>query len=404
MTRSTFAVFTAVLIVLVASGGAAAGPQPAVAQTDETVDCTYPVTVTDATGQAVTVEDEPESVVALAPSAAQVLWAVGAREKVVGMPVGYTTAYLNGSANRTNVLNQELQPVIETVVDLEPDLVLAPNVISEDTVGTLREKGLTVVRLEKADSIDDVTAKTRLIGRLVGSYDRAAKVSARTEATVNAIANATGGESNPTVYYAMGGGYTAGPDTFIGDVLAAAGAENVAAAANVSGYGVISEEVVATEDPDWIVTTGPGLLRKSAAINSTTAVKQDQIVRVNGNFISQPGPYVTRPLTTLAGTFHPETAGSLSIDPGSVSVPSCAAVSDGTTGTSGGTTAADGGPTTDATTASDGSLTVTITDDANVTGPDSATTETTSQGNAPGFGTVAALVALAASALLARRR
>lgn len=410
MRRTQFTAVSMLVLVVLSGGIAAATPsQPAVAQADTTVDCTYPVTVTDATGESVTVEDEPTDVVVLAPSAAQVMWEIGAKEKVVGMPVNRFTSYLNGSESRTDVVNEQGQPVAETIVDLDPDLVLAPNIIQNETVQNLRSKGLTVFRFESADSIADLTSKTRLVGQLVGTYEQAATVSARTEATVDAIATATDGESNPTVYYPMFGGYTAGPNTFQGDVIASAGGENIAAAANISGHSVISEEVVAAEDPDWIVLSNQGTLPSSAAINSTTAVENDQIVRVNGNYFSQPGPRVIQPLTTLAGTFHPESTGSLSIDPGSVSVPSCVSdVSTETTPEDGSTGEATSTPedgSTGEATSTDETLTVTITD-ANVTGPDQTTdttAQTTTSGDGPGFGVLTALLALVAAGLLARR-
>lgn len=390
MTRTRLAVLAVLLVVVGATGGVA-GSTPVVSAA-ETTDCTFPLSGTDATGANVTVAEEPDSVVALAPSGAQVLWAVGAQQKVVGMPMSYTE-YLEGSRNRTEVLTESFQPDIETVVSLEPDLVLAPNVVVNETVENLRSKGLTVFRFAQADSIADVTEKTRLTGRLVGHYEQAATVSQTTTATVNAIRQATTNRTDPSVYYALGGGYTAGASTFIGDVIDAAGGDNIADAANISTYGVISEEVVAAENPEWIVMPGERQLRKSAAINATTAVQEGNILRVDANFISQPGPRVTQPLTTMAGTFHPETAGDLAVDPNSVSVPSCASdmgMSDNET-------------TTENDSMTDGDEMTQTVQITTATMNDTDGDTTTATGDGPGFGVVAALVALVAAALLARR-
>ncbi|MEF8975214.1 MAG: PGF-CTERM-anchored ABC transporter substrate-binding protein [Halapricum sp.] len=389
MTRSKLAIVLTALIVVVSSGAVAAGgvatgshdavaqfDGEAAAQTGSTVDCSYPVEVTDATGETVTIEEEPERVVALGASTAQTMWSIGAQEKVVGMPVDYTTAYLNGSENRTNVIGSNLQPITENVIGLEPDLVLAANIIDNESVENLRSQGLTVVRFEGASSTADVTAKTRLTGRLVGACEAAIEVSDTTNATVERIAEATEGSENPSVYYAMGGGYTAGPDTFIGDVIATAGGDNIATAADISEYDVISEEIIAAEDPEWIVMPEGRSLRQSEAINSTTAVENDQIVTVNANYMSQPGPRVTQPLTQLAETFHPEITEEASTE-----------------------TDSDETATGTVETTADATDTATETD-TNATGP-----ETTDTGNGfgPGFGPVAALVALMAGSLLFRR-
>ena len=81
----------------------AAATGPATADLAAQANCSFPTTATDATGTEVTVEGEPEEVVALGASTAQTLWEIGAREKVTGMPVDSTTASLAGSENRTGI-------------------------------------------------------------------------------------------------------------------------------------------------------------------------------------------------------------------------------------------------------------------------------------------------------------
>jgi len=370
MTRSRLAVVATALLLVVSTGAVGAvAPTQSVESVDgaqahgasiapemdhgqvlqaQQSSCSFPVEVTDATGETVTVEEEPDRVVALGASVAQTMWAIDAESTVVGLPTGYTTAYLNGSQNRTNVLGTNQNPIVENIVDLDPDVVLAANVIDEDDVETLRENGLKVVSFEEAGSLDDVVEKTRLTGELVGSCEDADAVADEMESTIESVREDASEGENPTVYYAMGGGWTAGPDTFIGDVIATVGGDNVAAAADIQTYGEISEEVIAQENPDWIVMPEGRQLRTSAAINATTAVRNDQIIKVNANFISQPGPRVTEPLGTLSAAFSPGSE-----------------TENDTTDTSGTTEAGDG--------------------------------------FGPGFGPVAALVAIVSAGLLARR-
>lgn len=304
--RKTLVIALVVLASIVAvPGSAAVGSGPDAAQTQGGVDCEFPVSATDATGTEVTVEEEPERVVVLAPSAAQVMWEIGAQEKVVGMPVNQYTAYLERSESKTNVVDAELQPVNEKVVGLEPDLVLAPNIIQNDTVESLRDAGLTVYRFEDAKSFEDVTAKTELTGRLVGEFESAARVAAETRGTVRAVEDAVEGQERPRVYYPLGGGFTAGSNTFIDDIITSAGAENIAAEP-IDGYAPISAEVVADSDPEWLVIQEGFPVPANEGVNGTTAVRENQIVRVNPNYINQAGPRTTGVLRTLAQQFHPE--------------------------------------------------------------------------------------------------
>ncbi|CCQ34378.1 Cobalamin-binding protein [Halorhabdus tiamatea SARL4B] len=405
MSRTIAGLFAVLLVV---GGVAGVAVSPAVggpAATETTVDCSFPITVTDASGANVTVSEEPQRVVTLAPSASQVVWELGAEDRVVGMPVNPYTSYLNGSSEKTNVVDEEGQPQVETIIGLEPDLVLAPNVISPDAVGQLRDAGVTVYRFESASSIGDVVEKTRLTGRLLGTDETAMEVSARTRATVEAYRNATASQERPTVYYAMGGGFTAGPGTFIGDVIDAAGGDNVALAANISTYDTINTEILVEEDPDWIVVSGESPIPSDPALSNTTAIREKQTVRVDANFISQPGPRVTQPLRTLATTFHPEAAADVTVDPATVSAPICAAdATEPTTTESVAEPTTE--PTTETTTASPTETTAepttidTVTLDTNQT--TGSTTETTTA-TGPGFGVVTAIVALLGSGLFVRR-
>jgi len=238
MRRTLVALVALALLVPAAMGGATAsgGAQPAtvgdapVAQQGG-VDCEYPVEVTDATGQTVTVAEEPDRAVALQASAAQTVWEVGAEETVVGMPVRPYTAYLNGSTERTDVLAEDGSVNQEQVVALEPDLVLAPNALlaPDETVQSLRDAGLTVYHFRQANSLEYVYEKTRTTGLLVGEYDAASRRAAEMEATVETIRDAVADEENPEVLYLLGpSGFAAGENTFIGELLAAAGGNNIA--------------------------------------------------------------------------------------------------------------------------------------------------------------------------------
>ena len=386
-------------VLLVVGGVAGVAVSPAVggpAATETTVDCSFPITVTDANGANVTVNEEPQRVVTLAPSASQVVWELGVQDRVVGMPVNPYTSYLNGSSEKTNVVGKEGQPQVETIIRQEPDLVLAPNIIDPEAVEQLRDAGVTVYRFEGASSIGDVVEKTRLVGRLLGTYETARDVSARTQATAEAYRNATAETERPTVYYAMGGGYTVGPETFIGDVIDAAGGENVAAAANISTYDVISTEVIVEENPDWIVVPDGRPVPSSPALNETTAIQENQIVRVDANFISQPGPRVTQPLETLATAFHPGAAADVTVNASTVSAPICGA-------NAATPTATDSVSETTPESNAESTTVETVTFETNQTmGTTTEATPTTASG--PGFGIVAAIVALFSSGLLVRRR
>lgn len=267
--------------------------------------CTFPVTATDATGTEVTVEEAPQRVVVLQASAAQVMWEIGAKQKVVGMPVKSYTTYLEGSEQREDVLTAKGSVKRETVVGLQPDLVLAPNVVPNETVRQLRNDGLTVYKTDFGKSLEDIYAKTELFGQMTGNCEEANQTVSQMKDRIQTVRQAVGGEERPRVLYEFYN-FTAGNGTFVHEIIETAGGDNIAANANISGYPRISEEVVAERDPQWIVHPSDAPLPSGEPYESTTAFEQNQTLKVNANYMNQPGPRVVVPMTKLAKAFHPE--------------------------------------------------------------------------------------------------
>ncbi|SIQ96928.1 iron complex transport system substrate-binding protein [Haladaptatus litoreus] len=356
---------SAMLVVATLFGGIAVGPV-GVAGAQET--CSFPVTETDATGTEVTIEEEPERIVTLSPSAAQTMWEIGGQEKVVG--VTKFSTYLDGANAKANVSGAGMTTVVpEKVVAQNPDLVLAPNVIPDQTVQTLRDAGLTVYKFEESESIEDIYAKTELTGQLTGECDGAAETVSWMKDRVNTVEQAVSGEDSPKVLYVMSGGFTAGEGTFINKIIETAGGTNIAAEADISGYKQISNEVVVQQQPDWFIVSAG--MEVPNAYSETPAAQQNQTISLDSNYASQPAPRIVHPITKLAKTFHPEAYEQANL-------------------------------TTTTTEMGDDTRETTTTTDSQ----DGATGETTTEsGGQPGFGGVGAVVAgaLAVVTLLARR-
>lgn len=363
-----------------ALGAAGATTTTDVSQASESLatqeDCAFPVTVTDGTGAEVTVEERPERVVVAGGSVPQVVWELGQQDRVVGMPVTFYTAYLEGSEERTNVVNQDGSLKQEEVVSLDPDVVLLPNIYSNETVQSLRNAGLTVYRAEFPSGFEGIRDRIRTYGRLLGSCERAGEVLTEFDEGVEAVrADAEGRDSPRVLYYSAN--FTVGSGTFVHEIMTTAGGTNVAAEAGVSGFRQVNLEMVAERDPEVVVVPAGSDLPTGEPWNSTTAYREGNIVRVDDNYVSQPGPRVVRALETMNEAFG-------------------AAVETSTpTGT--GTAAA----TTTATATPSATATATMAED-DATAQQTPAADSGQDG--AGFGLGAALVALAAGALLVTRR
>lgn len=280
---------------------AALAPATSLAQSDGS--CSFPLQRTDASGETVRVAENPERVVTLNPSAAQTMAEIGAWDRMVGATKH--AANLQGFRDIENVSGAGETINNEEVVGLEPDLVLAPNTVQNDTVRALRSANVTIYRFRQAQSIDDVTGKIRVIGQLTGECQGAADTIEWMQQRLAVVDEATAAADRPTAVYVFFG-YSAGDGTFINGLIERAGATN-GAAASIDGYQQLSEEVLLEVDPDWLIlNTDWTDLPDTAGYNRISAVQEDQIVVVNTNHLNRPGPRVVYAVETMAKAFHPD--------------------------------------------------------------------------------------------------
>jgi iron complex transport system substrate-binding protein len=321
-------VHAAVVLVVVVSG--AAGPAfaatpvaeqpravmgptaPQVNQNQTTANgCTFPFSETDSTeeGANVTVDAPPERVVTLGASAAQTMWEIeGARDKVVA----YTTfaSYLDGINDSRTLLtyddNQRLtNSSLDTVVDLDPDVVIAANIIDKKDVQALRERGVTVYRFRTATDVEFVYQKTRLTGRLVGECDAADERTAELRAQVKTIRRATADVREKRVFNPGFGGVTPGRNTFVDEIITVAGGENLGRlAGDGTGYNAYDSERIAAADPEWV--TGAGFVSTPSGLAETTASRENQTIVLNSNHVFQPAPRIVVAMVTMVRALHPE--------------------------------------------------------------------------------------------------
>lgn len=313
MNRRVPIILTAILVVATIAPAASAA---ATSTTDtQELECSFPIEKTDASGYDVTVKEEPERIVTLNPSAAQTMWEIGGREKVVG--VSQFAGFLDGADSREVVTSGFPSSVnVEKVIKLNPDLVLAPNTIKTETVTQLRDAGVTVYRFSMAASIEDIYQKTDTIGQLTGECSGADSTVTNMRDNVQTVEAAVEGEERPSVFYDMGNRYTAGPNTFIGGIISKAGGHNIVADASTSqAYPQLSAEFIVEQDPDFLVVNAQpealdddpkSHIPEDSVLRETTAFKQGNIVVVDTNHISQPAPRVVEPMVQMTQAFHPE--------------------------------------------------------------------------------------------------
>jgi iron complex transport system substrate-binding protein len=250
--------------------------------------------------------------VALAPSAAEILFALGAGDRVVAVPD--LAADLPGAAGK--VRTGGFVPDLERVVALRPDLVIASRDGTDRAAyEKLKSLGLPVLATG-ARSLSGVLDDIRRVGEAIGEGGAArrlvASLSTRIEAAEKLAASRKGEWPRVLVVIWPDPPVVAGPATFIGDLLVRARLSNVVPE-KAGEWPRVSFETLAAWNPDLIVR--PETPENDAAFTRAfssdgrwrlvPAVRDRRVAAIPGSFLERPGPRLVDALERLAALSIP---------------------------------------------------------------------------------------------------
>jgi len=267
--------------------------------------------VTDGTGRQVTVPVKIQRIVSLAPNLTEIVYALGLEDKLAG---DTTYCDMPAAAKEKPHVGAPVNPSLEAIVALHPDLVLATAINRWETVDELTRLGIAVYSTEPR-TVRDMLQSIELLGNLMGVHEQGAALVAKLQMTLDDLQ--THLRERPLVHVLFvvweDPLITIGQNTFIADALRYAGAESVII--SKQDWPQISMEEVLRLEPEYIVLTSNHSetddseqirdLRARPVWNQIEAVKLGRIV-VTGEEITRPAPGLVEAIVQLAHDLHPE--------------------------------------------------------------------------------------------------
>jgi iron complex transport system substrate-binding protein len=261
---------------------------------DGTAAADFPVTITAGNGK-LTLSKQPRRIISLSATATESLFAIGAGTQVVA--VDDQSDYPK-SAPKTSLSG--FTPNVEAIAAYEPDLV----VIAYDPKGlsdALEKLGIPVLLHNAAASIKGAYQQIRQLGVVTGREPAATALITRMKKQIKTVVDRSRTRaSGRSVYHELTPDFfSATSKTFVGRVYALFGLENVADAADASGFGYpqLSAEYIVSSSPDVIVLAdGVCCGQKSSTVASRpgwdriSAVRSGSIALVDDSIASRWGP------------------------------------------------------------------------------------------------------------------
>jgi len=261
----------------------------------------------------------PQRIVSLAPSLTETLFALGVGDRVVGV-----TRYCSHPPAVRGLprVGGHLDPNIEAIVSLEPDLVvLIPS--GESNAHRLRGLGVPVLQVDQHD-VGSLLDSIPALAAACGVEDRGellrADIERRLASTAAAVAGAARLRTVVAVGHDISGGvvrsvWAAGPDTFYSGVLEIAGGVN-AVTGGVVRYPELTREGLMALDPDVVLDVVAGVEERRRELDQIVsgwlrltelrAVREDRVRVLEGDLMVVPGPRLPDMVREVAKALHPE--------------------------------------------------------------------------------------------------
>ena len=271
--------------------------------------------VTDREGTEVNIPTKIEKIISTAPSNTEVLMALGLGDKLVAIDK-YSTDIegINTELPQIDFLN----PDAETIIGLEPDIVIASGHNKtgsvEDPFKAISEAGIPVVYIPSSDSIDGIYKDIEFIADVVNERSKGKEIVDDMKAQVEEI-KAIGDTitDKKSVYFEISPApylSSFGKSTFLNEMIEIIGAKNIFE--NEEGWISPTAEAIIDANPDVILTNVNYVENPTEEIKSRdaweniNAIKNNEVYLVDQNASSRPSQNVIKALEQMAKAVYPE--------------------------------------------------------------------------------------------------
>ncbi len=268
-------------------------------------------TAEDQLGREIWIPDDPQRVVALAPSITEIIFALGQQNRLKG-----NTQFSNYPAEAANLpkVGSYVRLDLERIVALNPDLCIAikdgnPKVIIE----RLQNLNIPVFAVNPRN-LETMLQTIQTLGDILNASEKAETLVQAMHGRIQRVdALVADIEQRPRVFIQIGISpiISAGTNTFIHELIVRAGGINVAA--GKKAYPHFSREQVLALAPDVLIITSmsrSGAFKKAEAdwrrLIDAPAGLEKRIYTVDSDVFDRPSPRLLDALETLTRLLHPE--------------------------------------------------------------------------------------------------
>lgn len=255
--------------------------------------------ISDDFGRTVKLPETVDRAVSLAPNLTEIVFAVGAGDKLIGR-----TSYDNfpPEAQKIQTVGDTLNPNIENIIGLKPQVVLVSTASQIETFTKQLESQNIAVFVTNPKSLDDIYKTIFQIGKIFGTDKKAREIVIdlkKRVADVEASINPTK-DVKVFLQFSKEPLFTIGKESFLTDLIDRAG--GISVTANVAtAYPKLSKETALILNPDVIILSeSEDNLAPNDVFKNSPAVRNGKVFKINADIISRPSPRIVNALEQIA--------------------------------------------------------------------------------------------------------
>lgn len=283
---------------------------------DDATEQSVPKPTTDRSGASISIPDNTESIVVLAPSIAETLIDLDCAKNIVAVDT-QTQAYGYEQLSADLPAFDMMAPDTEQLAALKPDLIFISGVTDiggTDLYADLKEMGICVINIPSSDSIAGIKEDISFIASCVGASDKGEEIIANLDAELAKISETAKTISDKkTVYFEIAAApyaYSFGSNTFLNEVIELIGAENILA--SQEGWLSVEMEGVVAANPDVILTNVNYIenpveeLLSRTGWDGVTAIQNKEVYYIDNQSSSLPNENIIKAVKEMAVAIYPE--------------------------------------------------------------------------------------------------
>jgi iron complex transport system substrate-binding protein len=265
----------------------------------------YPVTVQGAGDRPTVLQGRAQRIVALDPGSAELIVALGAGDRLVGIPTGVNVP----GARPEKVVRRTGTIDVDGAIELKPDLIVGTQTSDQLDVARIQRGTNAAVYIQPAASLQNVEQGAIDLGFLVGEASKARQLVGRIEQDVATIQQKLAGEKPVSVFVDTGFFITVPDRSLLGDLVKRAKGTSVAGPSPGPGPYPLADLreanprfFLATSDSDTTLES----LRANPITADLDAVQKKRVVVVPAELVDRAGPRVAQGLEAIARALHPD--------------------------------------------------------------------------------------------------